>query len=150
MSVTSKFEALIILALKVLLMAIIAIATGWLGFLLVYNTWQGLGQIETALQLQEAMQRAMAGIFVILLGLELLETVRTYAKHHRLRLEIVLVVGAIAVARHIIQLDFHHVDGLFLGGLGILIMALVGGYFALQRIPESLGGSKPEGPGHAD
>ena len=82
---------------------------------------------------------------MVLLGLELLETLKTYLTHHRFRLEVVLVVGSIAVARHIIQLDFQHATGGFLAGLGVLIASLVAGYYLLQRIPGSKGGNYPVG-----
>jgi len=138
---TVWFEKFIIRAIMILLMVIITVATLWLFFLFAVNTWQRVGEVRTMLELQEAVQQGLGGLFVVLLGLELLETLKTYVTHHRLRLEVVLVVGAIAVARHIIQLDFHHTDGGFLAGLGVLIASLVFGYYILQRIPESRGGS---------
>lgn len=138
------FEKIIVRAVSVLLMAVIAISTLWLFFLFAVNTWDHLGSTKTALDLQAVVQRAIGGLFVVLLGLELLETLKTYETHRRFRLEVVLVVGAIAVARHIIQLDFHHVDGAFLAGLGVLIASLVAGYAVLQRVPESKGGSLRE------
>ena len=138
---TEWFEKIILRTLSILLMVIIAVATMWLVFLFAFKTWERIGDMRTTLEMQQAVQNGLGGIFVVLLGLELLETIKTYAAHRRFRLEVVLVVGAIAVARHIIQLDFHHIDGVFLGGLGVLIAALVGGFYVLQRIPESQGGS---------
>jgi uncharacterized membrane protein (DUF373 family) len=141
---TLWFEKLIVRVITVLLMVIIAASTLSLIYLFAINTWSGLAEMKTSLDLQEGVQRAFGGIFVVLLGLELLETIKTYLTHHRFRLEVVLVVGSIAVARHIIQLDFAHVSGAFLAGLGVLIASLVTGYYLLQRIPESRGGSMPD------
>ncbi len=141
---TTWFELLIIRVLMILTMAIVTLSTVWLFVLFGTNLWEKMGNVHNALELQEAVQRGIGGIFVVLLGLELLETMKTYITHRRFRLEVVLVVGAIAVARHIIQLDFHHIDGGFLAGLGVLIASLVYGYYILQRIPESQGGSKHE------
>ena len=143
---TSWFEKIIVLSITILLMFIITLSTGWLFYLLATNSWHGLRDVSNAVELQDSVQRAIGGVFVVLLGLELLETVKTYMTHHRFRLEVVLVVGAIAVARHIVQLDFHHTDGAFLGGLGVLIASLVIGYYFLQRIPQSKGGNLVETP----
>jgi uncharacterized membrane protein (DUF373 family) len=143
---TDLFERIVIFAITILLMAIIAISTLWLFFLVAMNAWQKLGDVRNMLQLQESVQQGIGGVFVVLLGLELLETLKTYVKHHRFRLEVVLVVGAIAVARHIIQLDIGHTDGGFLAGLGVLIASLVCGYYLLQKIPESRGGNLVESP----
>lgn len=140
---TAWFEKIIIRALELLIMAIIAVSTGWLFFLFAVNLYPRLQEVGRVKELQEVVQGGLSGIFVVLLGLELLETLKTYATHHRFRLEVVLVVGAIAVARHIIGLDFDHASGSFLAGLGVLIAALVSGYYLLHRIPESDGGNLP-------
>jgi uncharacterized membrane protein (DUF373 family) len=144
---TSWFEKLIIRAITILLMFTIAVATLWLCFLFAVNTYDRLSSVRDAMALQEVVQQALGGVFVVLLGLELLETLKTYATKHRFRLEVVLVVGAIAVARHIVQLDFRRADGAYLAGLGGLIAALVIGYCFVQRIPEAKGGSRPAEPG---
>ena len=139
---TSAFEKIIVQAIAILLMVIIGVATVWLFLLFAINMWSSLQGIRTALDLQETVMRALSGVFVVLIGLELLETVKTYARHNRFRLEVVLVVSAIAVARHVIQVDFHQVTGTFLGGLGVLIASLVVGFYLLQRVPQSAGGNK--------
>ena len=144
---TAWFEKLVVRAITILLMLIIALSTLSLAYLFALNTWDGLASMKTSLDLQAGVQRAFGGIFVVLLGLELLETLKTYLTHHRFRLEVVLVVGSIAVARHIIQLDFEHIGGGFLAGLGVLIAALVAGYYLLQKVPESKGGSLPDKTG---
>lgn len=144
---TLWFEKLIVRTITVLLMFIIAVSTLSLVYLFVINTWSGLETMKTSADLQAGVQRAFGGIFVVLLGLELLETLKTYLTHHRFRLEVVLVVGSIAVARHIIQLDFEHTSGGYLAGLGVLIASLVAGYFLLQKIPESKGGNLPASAG---
>lgn len=138
MSYTHRFEAVVLHAMAILLMVILAFATYWLVFTFIDRLFLN-DEVKQAITdtdaLQTAFQKAMAGIFVVLIGIELLETIRTYNTHRRFRLEIVLVVGAIAVARHVIQLDFHHVDGAFMAGLGVLIFSLVAGFWLLQRMP---------------
>lgn len=138
MSYTHRFEAVVLHTMAILLMVILAFATYWLIFTFfdrLFFDEDVKNAITDTDALQTAFQKAMAGIFVVLIGIELLETIRTYNTHRRFRLEIVLVVGAIAVARHVIQLDFHHIDGAFMAGLGVLIFSLVAGFWLLQRMP---------------
>src|SRR5215467_6354411 len=70
------------------------------------------------------------GLF--LLGLELMETLKTYFSAHHIRVEVILVVAIIAVGRHIIKLDFEHVSASLLFGLAALTIALAAGYFLVR------------------
>ena len=54
------------------------------------------------------LQRGFGGVLVVLLGLELLDTLKAYFSEHHIRVEVIIVVAMIAVGRHIIQLDFEH------------------------------------------
>jgi uncharacterized membrane protein (DUF373 family) len=67
------------------------------------------------------------------LGLELLETLRTYFSEHRVRLEVILIVAIIAAGRHVIQLDFEHIDGLALIGMAAVVLSLTAGYFLIRK-----------------
>lgn len=100
------------------------------------------GPISSVPDLQRAVQRAFAAILLVILGLELLETLRTYFTEHRMRLQIIIVVALIAVGRHVIQLDFEHLSGGVLAGIGVLIIALAGSYYlmsaALKVAPRAL------------
>jgi uncharacterized membrane protein (DUF373 family) len=79
------------------------------------------------------MQQSFAGVLIVVLGLELLETLKTYFAEHHVRLEVILVVAIIAVGRHVIQIDFEHTPGTVLLGLSSVILALTVGYFLIKR-----------------
>jgi uncharacterized membrane protein (DUF373 family) len=96
--------------------------------------------LSTIPLLTEAVQRGFAGVLLVVLGLELLETLRVYFTHHRVRLEIILVVAIIAVGRHVINLDFHHADGASIAGIGALVLALTGGYYLVRKSEASAAG----------
>jgi uncharacterized membrane protein (DUF373 family) len=73
------------------------------------------------------------GFFLmILIGLELVETIRFYTKEHTLKAEFVLVVALIAVARKVIVYDFKG-DSIGVIGVAALVLALCVGYFLLKR-----------------
>ena len=74
------------------------------------------------------------GLFLwILIALELLESVRVYLTEHSFHVETVLLVSIIAIARKVIVLDVHDLDGLVIIGLAAVIAALTGGYFLLKK-----------------
>jgi len=140
-----KFEAVIVGALRFLLILSVAIATVLLYVLLVRNVGSRLGQIEHADDLHTALQRGFGGILIVLLGLELMETLRVYFSEHRVRVEVILIVAIIALGRHIIQFDFNHAEGSVLLGLGGLMVALTLGYFLVKKVQIE----PPPGPGPA-
>ena len=79
------------------------------------------------------MHVVFAGFLVILLGIELLETVKMYLTDHVIQVEVVYLVAMIAVGRHIIEVDYAHVQPLTLFGTATLVLALAAGYFLLKR-----------------
>ena len=127
------FERGIIFAAQALLMLVILAALAQLWYLFALALRERLADIDTIPLLTESVQRAFAGVLLIVLGLELLETLRVYFTHHRVRLEIILVVAIIAIGRHVINLDFEHVSGATVAGIAALIVALTGGYFLVRK-----------------
>ena len=140
---TSRFERLVILLLQLLLLFVLAIAIAEMFFMvyeaIVHRLTDGSGpvDIDSVPDLQRALQRAFAGILLIILGLELLDTLRTYFTEHRLRLEIILIIATIAIGRHIIVLDFEHVTGMTMVGIGALTLAITVGYYLVKRAGDS-------------
>ena len=131
---TRGFEHWVVSAVQVLLMVMIVLGLLDLVYLLFRGARSDLLNIQTEGELQRAMQEGFAGILLVLIGLELLETVRAYLKSHRIRLEVVLIVAVIALGRHIVELELEDVDGLTLVGIAALIAALVGGYYLARRL----------------
>jgi uncharacterized membrane protein (DUF373 family) len=65
-----------------------------------------------------------ASFLMVLIGVELLESIRAYLKKGVVHVEIVLTVALIAIARKIIILDIKEYPGPMIIGLGVLILAL--------------------------
>jgi uncharacterized membrane protein (DUF373 family) len=120
-------------AAQVLLVLVIIAALIQLWYLFVLAMRDHFLDLSTIPLLTEAVQRGFAGVLLVVLGLELLETLRVYFTHHRVRLEIILVVAIIAVGRHVINLDFHDVDGASIAGIAALILALTAGYYLVRK-----------------
>lgn len=78
------------------------------------------------------------GFFLmVMLGLELLETIKAYLKDDVVHVEVVLLVAVIAIARKAVILDFKEASGMTLTGLAVLLAALVGGYVYIKRAGSS-------------
>jgi uncharacterized membrane protein (DUF373 family) len=131
-TITKKFEQLVLIAAQILLMAVILVMVVQLWAMFASAILDRLNSIETVPELLKAVQTAFSGILLIILGLELMETLRVYFKSHRIRLEIILAVAIIAVGRHVINLDVEHMAGTTLIGVAALVLALTGGYFLVR------------------
>jgi uncharacterized membrane protein (DUF373 family) len=127
------FETVVIYVVQVLLMIVIALTVGMLIWLLLSQGIARMRSVETLPELQPLVLRTLAGSLLVLLGLELLESLRTFFVEHHTRLEMILIVAAIAVGRHVILLDFEHASGLSLLGVASLVLALTAGYYLVKR-----------------
>ncbi len=79
------------------------------------------------------MHEIFAGFMLVLIGIELLHTIKIYLKEDVVHVEIVLLVAIIAIARHVIDIDIEHVDPIVLLGISSLILALSMGYFLIKK-----------------
>src|SRR5262245_32288200 len=115
--VARGFEIVVVRAMQILLMIMVTTATVVL-IPLTFNQVRGaVSNIGSTEELHQALQRGFAGVLVILLGLELLDTLKTYFAEHKIGAEVILIVALIAVGRHVIQVDFDHASGSLLFGL---------------------------------
>jgi len=74
------------------------------------------------------------GFFMmILIGLELLESIRTYLADDLLHVEVVFLVAMIAIARKVIILEIKDLDPLQLVGIASIILALALGYYFVKK-----------------
>jgi uncharacterized membrane protein (DUF373 family) len=74
------------------------------------------------------------GLFLlVLIGLELLDTIRTYRQERIRRVEIAVVVALLAVARKIIVLNYKELTSLTLTHIAALTLGLAAAYYLLKR-----------------
>ena len=132
-------------ALEALIIVMVTIATVVLFVLFTSGFRTQLQQMESSAHLQSVLQAGFGGVLTVLLGLELLETLRTYFNEHHIRIEVVLVVAMISIGRHIIQCDFEHSPALQLFGLGALMLSFALGYFFVRKAHAKLPPGSPDG-----
>jgi uncharacterized membrane protein (DUF373 family) len=84
-------------------------------------------------------------VLLILIGVELVETIKTYFTEHVVHTEVVLEVALIAIARKVIIVDTKEMSPMMIIGIAVLVIALSLGYF-LEKRARSMEGSKKESP----
>ena len=78
------------------------------------------------------------GLFMlVLIGIELLETLKAYFDEHIVHAEIVLEVAIIAIVRKVIILDIKKEESLTLIGIAAIILALAVAYYIIKKTLKS-------------
>jgi uncharacterized membrane protein (DUF373 family) len=144
-----RFEIIVVLAVQLLLVAGLTIATVELFVLFFDAVKANITHIESVPKLQVMIGKLFSGAMVVLLGLELIETLKAYFVQHHVRTELILTVALIAVGRHVIQIDLDQVTGAQLGGLAALISSLALGYFVIRRSHSDSRPSQPPAVEHS-
>jgi len=122
------FERLIVGALILMMLVVILLSTIQLGRILVMDI---LSSPNYLLDINELLD--VFGFFMlILIGVELLETIRAYLDDHAVHVEIVLEVALIAVARKVVIIDVKEYAPASLFAIAAIVLALAGAYY-LQR-----------------
>jgi uncharacterized membrane protein (DUF373 family) len=127
------FETTVVVMVGLLLAVTVAIAVAMLYVLLFTGLRDGLASVESVGNLQVALQNVFGGVLLVLLGLELIDTLKVYFAEHNIRTEVILIVAMIAVGRHIIQIDYEHAGGMELLGTAAIMIALAVSYFLVKR-----------------
>ena len=114
------FERLVVLALVGMMAVIILLSTVELGWIIIQDIITPPYVLPGITELLDTF-----GFFLlILIGIELLETIRAYLVEHIIHVEIVLEVALIAVARKVIILDVKEYPSLTILAIAALILAL--------------------------
>ncbi len=132
-----RFERVIVLALLVMMVLVVLLATIELGVIIVRDMIDG--PIYLLLNIEDMLE--IFGFFMmILIGLELIETIKIYLDEESVHVEIIFLVAIIAITRKVIILDVTKLDPLTLLGTAATILALSAGYFLLKRSLPAKGG----------
>jgi len=128
------FERIIIYALLAMMAIVILLATIDLGRLLVLDIITSTTFLLSVNQLLEIF----GFILLIIIGVELFETIKAYLVEHVVHIEIVLEVALIAIARKVIILDVKELSPGTLYGIAGVVLALSVGYY-LERKARKIG-----------
>jgi uncharacterized membrane protein (DUF373 family) len=117
------FEKTIIAFLIIIMVLIIIVATIVLASSLIRHITTSPGNLPGDVELLDVF----GYVLLILIGIELLDTIKAYLSEHIFHVEVVLEVAMIAVARKIILLDYKEYSGLTILAIAALMLALAVG-----------------------
>ncbi|MDH4164531.1 MAG: phosphate-starvation-inducible PsiE family protein [Nitrospirota bacterium] len=124
-----KFEKAITVALVVLMAIVVLLATLELGWIIIKDI---ITPPVFLLDINELLD--IFGLFLlVLIGVELLETIKAYLRENVVHFEVVLTVAMIAIARKVITLDVKELPSMTLVGIAAIIVALAAAKYYYRR-----------------
>jgi uncharacterized membrane protein (DUF373 family) len=131
---------MIITTLMVMMVVTILLATIELGWLIIKDI---VSPPVILLEINELLD--IFGLFLlVLLGIELVSTLKTYLTENEIHVEVVFAVALIAIGRKVIILDVKEISSLSLLGIAAIIISLSVGYFLVKRAFHGKSSQEPE------
>ncbi|MGA0367896.1 MAG: phosphate-starvation-inducible PsiE family protein [Kiritimatiellia bacterium] len=143
MKLIRRFETAIIVFLVFLMMVVVSLSALELAVML----WKQMREPPYLLLNFEELLEVLGFFMMVLIGLELLESIKNYLTQHALHVEVVILVAMIAISRKVIILDMKvsSPDSMF--GIALLLISLSISYFLIKKgmnTPEARTLSKSE------
>ena len=130
LSFIGRFQKIIVVSLIAMMVLTVFLTTIELAWMLILDITT---EPMFLLDIQELLD--LFGLFLlVLIGIELIETLRTYLTDHEIHAEVVFTVALIAIGRKVIILDVKELPSLTLVGIAAIILAMSFGYFLLKYL----------------
>ena len=140
--IVNKFEKTVYVLLMALLMFVLAASL----IELVWYIYNSLANDPPFLLESTELIAVLGAFLLVLIGVELLDTIKAYFSENTIHVEIVLLLAIIAIARKVILLDPSSVAGagLEMIGIGIVVIGLAGGYYLIRKAGAPIKSENPE------
>ena len=140
----NKFEKGVYAVLMALLMVVLVGSLVDLVWLLFGALW-----VDSPGLLESRELIAVLGAFLlVLIGVELLDTIKAYFRENTIHVEIVVLLAIIAIARKVILLDPTDMTafefGFELMGIGVIVVGLGAGYYLIKKAGITIGHASVE------
>jgi len=123
------FEKAIIWVLVVMMILVLTISIIQLGYtIFTYLTDKPFHILD-----EKVMMSLLGSILIVLIGIELMDTIKIYLKEDVVHVEIVILVAIIALARKIIVMDFDKYSHWSIIALAALLISLSVGYYLIRH-----------------
>jgi uncharacterized membrane protein (DUF373 family) len=129
------FEKIVIAILVVMMILVLVVSLVQLA----YTIFDYVSDEPFHILNDKVMMGLFGSILTVLIGIELLDTVKMYLKEDAVRVEIILLVAIIALAKKIIVMDFEGIDTLALLGQAALLITLAAAYFLIKHTDHKYG-----------
>lgn len=131
--VVNKFEKFVYASLMVLLMLVLVASL----IDLIWILYQSLFVATPYLLESHELIMVLGAFLLVLIGVELLDTIKAYFHENTIHVEIVVLLAVIAVARKVILLDPSGKSGFEFGfelmGIGLIVAGLAAGYYFIKK-----------------
>ena len=126
-----KFERYVVIGLLAMMALVVLLSTVELAVIIVERMLTGVPKLFL-LNIPDMLE--IFGFFMmILIGLELIETIKMYLVDESIHVEIICLVAIVAVVRKVIVLDVYKLPPVTLLGIAAIILALSIGYFFIKK-----------------
>lgn len=123
--IIKRFERIMVFVLLFLLMIVVSLVTVELAWLLVRD----LSSVRERLLDVDQMFELFGYFLIVLIGMELITTLKGYVEAGVFHVEVVLEVALVALAQKVIILDLSRASGLSVLGLAAVILAVAGAFW---------------------
>jgi len=131
--IVNKFEKGVYAVLMALLMFVLLASL----IDLIWLLYQSLYIVTPALLETHELVTVLGAFLLVLIGVELLDTIKAYFKENTIHVEILVLLAIIAVARKVILLDPTGMNGFEFGfelmGIGVLVVGLSAAYYFIKK-----------------
>jgi uncharacterized membrane protein (DUF373 family) len=131
------FEKIVIIILVIMMILVLIVSLVQLG----YTIFDYMSGEPFHLLNDKVMMGLFGSILMVLIGIELLDTVKMYLKEDVVRVEIIILVAIIALAKKIIVMDFKSYDYMGMLGLAALLTTLAVAYYLIKHSDHKYGTS---------
>ena len=121
----NSFQRLIVWIIILLMVVVIMSATLEIGWIILYDLITPPVMIVNVDQILDIFSL----IFIVIIGIELLETIKMVLEESIMNVDVIILVGLTAVVRKILIIDIKETEPMFLVGMGVLIVALAATYY---------------------
>jgi len=129
--ILKKFEHYLLVGLLLMMALVVLLSTVELAVIIVERMLSGKPHLFL-LDISDLLD--IFGFFMmILIGLELIETIKIYLVDESIHVEIICLVAIVAVTRKVIILDLYKLPPVSLLGIAAIILALTIGYYFLKK-----------------
>jgi uncharacterized membrane protein (DUF373 family) len=137
--IVNKFEKVIYASLMIMLMAVLLAAVIDLAWVLITT----ISTLTPSLLVAHEMITVLGAFLLVLIGVELLDTIKAYFHENTIHVEIVVLLAIIAISRKVILLDPSGMSGFDFGvqmiGIGVIVVGLAAAYYLLKKAGITIG-----------
>ncbi|MCU0642785.1 MAG: phosphate-starvation-inducible PsiE family protein [bacterium] len=128
--ILKKFEKVMIVSLIIMMTTVLFLSIIELGWIIGKDI---ITEPVLLLEITELLE--IFGLFLlVLIGIELLDSIKTYITENVIHVEVVLIVAIIAIARKVIILDIDKYPPMTFVGIATIILALAIAFYLVKKV----------------